>query len=123
MSVYLPQMYDIEELVEEAKSGGGELQGACPFYLSRALGKTEADIVFMPYNYLLDSQTRATLGELAWDNCVVSAASRIHFLQKPVGFLFLFSFFPQVIFDEAHVVADCYPLFIYTRRLCESILA
>lgn len=28
---------------------------ACPYYLSRSL-KQQADIIFMPYNYLLDSK-------------------------------------------------------------------
>ncbi|KAG5673468.1 hypothetical protein PVAND_003513 [Polypedilum vanderplanki] len=39
---------DIEDLVELGKSCN-----ACPYYLSRELAK-KADIIFMPYNYLLD---------------------------------------------------------------------
>lgn len=31
------------------------LNRACPYYLSRSL-KQQADIIFMPYNYLLDSK-------------------------------------------------------------------
>lgn len=30
----------------------------CPYYLSRNL-KQQADIIFMPYNYLLDSKVRS----------------------------------------------------------------
>uniref|UniRef100_A0A5F8G6B0 Regulator of telomere elongation helicase 1 n=1 Tax=Monodelphis domestica TaxID=13616 RepID=A0A5F8G6B0_MONDO len=33
------------------------LNRVCPYYLSRTL-KQQADIIFMPYNYLLDSKTR-----------------------------------------------------------------
>ncbi|XP_058143299.1 regulator of telomere elongation helicase 1 isoform X1 [Dasypus novemcinctus] len=43
---------DIEDLV---KSGGKHK--VCPYYLSRNL-KQQADIIFMPYNYLLDSKSR-----------------------------------------------------------------
>ncbi|XP_074066593.1 regulator of telomere elongation helicase 1 isoform X3 [Macrotis lagotis] len=43
---------DIEDLVK-----GGNKHRVCPYYLSRTL-KQQADIIFMPYNYLLDSKTR-----------------------------------------------------------------
>ncbi|XP_031807652.1 regulator of telomere elongation helicase 1 isoform X6 [Sarcophilus harrisii] len=43
---------DIEDLVK-----GGNRHKVCPYYLSRTL-KQQADIIFMPYNYLLDSKTR-----------------------------------------------------------------
>ena len=63
MSVYLPsilthhflEIWDIESLVQF-----GSKHAACPYYLSRELLK-EADLIFMPYNYLLDSSTRAAL--------------------------------------------------------------
>ncbi|KAM4034072.1 regulator of telomere elongation helicase 1 isoform 2-T2 [Anomaloglossus baeobatrachus] len=43
---------DIEDLVKS-----GIKHRACPYYLSRNL-KQQADIIFMPYNYLLDSKSR-----------------------------------------------------------------
>jgi regulator of telomere elongation helicase 1 len=46
---------DIEEMVEI-----GKYHATCPYYLGRELQKT-ADIIFMPYNYLIDSNTRSSL--------------------------------------------------------------
>ncbi|KAL9980948.1 hypothetical protein ACROYT_G009592 [Oculina patagonica] len=43
---------DIEDLVEL-----GQKHRACPYYMAREL-KTNADIIFMPYNYLLDLKSR-----------------------------------------------------------------
>uniref|UniRef100_A0A7M4EFX5 Regulator of telomere elongation helicase 1 n=1 Tax=Crocodylus porosus TaxID=8502 RepID=A0A7M4EFX5_CROPO len=43
---------DIEDLVKK-----GNKHRACPYYLSRSL-KQQADIIFMPYNYLLESKSR-----------------------------------------------------------------
>ncbi|XP_053100665.1 regulator of telomere elongation helicase 1 isoform X2 [Hemicordylus capensis] len=43
---------DIEDLVKN-----GNKHRVCPYYLSRSL-KQQAEIIFMPYNYLLDSKSR-----------------------------------------------------------------
>uniref|UniRef100_A0A2I3TE43 Helicase ATP-binding domain-containing protein n=1 Tax=Pan troglodytes TaxID=9598 RepID=A0A2I3TE43_PANTR len=43
---------DIEDLVKR-----GSKHGVCPYYLSRNL-KQQADIVFIPYSYLLDAKSR-----------------------------------------------------------------
>ncbi|KAJ6655864.1 hypothetical protein lerEdw1_004634 [Lerista edwardsae] len=43
---------DIEDLVKN-----GNKHRVCPYYFSRSL-KQQADIIFMPYNYLLDSKSR-----------------------------------------------------------------
>nr|XP_035941089.1 regulator of telomere elongation helicase 1 isoform X6 [Halichoerus grypus] len=47
---------DIEDLVRS-----GNKHGLCPYYLSRNL-KQQADIIFMPYNYLLDAKSRRAHG-------------------------------------------------------------
>lgn len=48
---------DIENLVSMGKQ-----MKFCPYYMSREL-KQQADIIFMPYNYLLDPRMRAVLGD------------------------------------------------------------
>ncbi|XP_063810095.1 Fanconi anemia group J protein isoform X3 [Pseudophryne corroboree] len=67
--------WDIEELV-----GLGKRLRACAYYAARELMK-EADIVFCPYNYLLDSQIRESM-----DICLKDQV---------------------VILDEAHNIEDC----------------
>eukprot|EP00117_Sycon_ciliatum_P014492 scpid19663/ scgid14733/ Regulator of telomere elongation helicase 1 len=47
---------DIEDLVTL-----GSQQRVCPYYLARELRST-ADIIFMPYNYILDAKTRHAFG-------------------------------------------------------------
>ena len=49
------QISDIEDLIQF-----GEYNTVCPYYLSRELEK-EADLVFMPYNYLVDPTIRKSL--------------------------------------------------------------
>ncbi|XP_069828826.1 Fanconi anemia group J protein [Dendropsophus ebraccatus] len=71
----LNQAWDIEELV-----GLGKKLRACAYYAAREL-MIEADIVFCPYNYLLDSQIRESM-----DICLKDQV---------------------VILDEAHNIEDC----------------
>ena len=58
------EINDIEDLVAYGKDNL-----RCPFYISRELQKT-ADIIFMPYNYLLDQNTRRSLS-LDLDGAVI----------------------------------------------------
>ncbi|XP_061197971.1 regulator of telomere elongation helicase 1-like [Saccostrea echinata] len=47
---------DIEDMVRF-----GEKQRVCPYYIAKEL-KNDADIIFMPYNYLLDAKSRKAHG-------------------------------------------------------------
>ena len=46
------EIFDLEDLVKYGKK-----KTCCPYYLARDL-RMEADVIFMPYNYLLDQKTR-----------------------------------------------------------------
>ncbi|XP_019699354.1 regulator of telomere elongation helicase 1 homolog isoform X2 [Harpegnathos saltator] len=50
------EVLDIEDLVK-----AGQKHKCCPYFLAKEL-KQSADIVFMPYNYLLDPKTRKSQG-------------------------------------------------------------
>lgn len=58
------QVLDIEDLVKI-----GDHKTVCPYYLSRGMVK-QADVVFLPYNYLIDPKTRAGL-DIDWEGAVV----------------------------------------------------
>ena len=55
---------DIEDL-----SKLGTTRTVCPYYLSRDMA-ANADIIFMPYNYLVDVKTRGGLG-ISWDDAIL----------------------------------------------------
>uniref|UniRef100_A0A7S0H0B7 DNA helicase n=1 Tax=Micromonas pusilla TaxID=38833 RepID=A0A7S0H0B7_MICPS len=63
---------DIEDLVklgEKGKVGGG--CGPCPYYASQDMA-ARADIVFAPYNYLIDPKLRETFGNrVRWNDAVL----------------------------------------------------
>ena len=69
------ELMDIEDL-----NRLGRMRGPCPFYLSREMAAT-ANIVFLPYNYLVDPKIRGGL-QTQWENAVL-------------------------IFDEAHNIEVC----------------
>jgi regulator of telomere elongation helicase 1 len=58
------KVMDIEDLARHGKN-----RTLCPYFLSREMA-ANADIVFMPYNYLVDPMTRNGLG-INWDNAVL----------------------------------------------------
>lgn len=58
------EMMDIEDL-----NRLGRVRGPCPFYLSREMAAT-ANIIFMPYNYLVDAKIRGGL-QTRWENSVL----------------------------------------------------
>lgn len=59
------QVLDIEDLVTL-----GQKWNCCPYYVTREL-KNEADIIFMPYNYLLDPKLRKAHGVELQGNIVI----------------------------------------------------
>ena len=57
---------DIEEI-----AAMGRARQVCPYYYSRSPGTlVDADVVFVPYNYIIDRSARRGL-DLNWDNCVI----------------------------------------------------
>ncbi|CAN6455799.1 unnamed protein product [Victoria cruziana] len=56
---------DIEDLVNIGKANG-----PCPYYLSRELHKA-VDILFAPYNYLIDPGNRRSLTGIQWENTIL----------------------------------------------------
>lgn len=56
---------DIEDLVK-----AGQKNKCCPYFLSKEL-KNTADIIFMPYNYLLDPKMRKNQGIELHNNIVL----------------------------------------------------
>ncbi|KAL4236900.1 Regulator of telomere elongation helicase 1 [Mactra antiquata] len=63
--VLMGNVVDIEDLVAY-----GQKNKACPYYLAREL-KSDADIIFMPYNYLLDPKSRKAHGIEISGNIVI----------------------------------------------------
>ncbi|KAF0930040.1 hypothetical protein E2562_027211 [Oryza meyeriana var. granulata] len=59
------EAFDIEDLVNI-----GRTKGPCPYYISRELSKS-VDILFAPYNYLIDPGNRRSLNGIPWDNAVL----------------------------------------------------
>jgi regulator of telomere elongation helicase 1 len=56
---------DIEDLVKH-----GEKHKVCPYYLTRDTAN-DADVIFMPYNYLTDPGSRRSLSQLWKDSIVI----------------------------------------------------
>ena len=55
--------------IEEVKRMVGQTDRVCPYFYTRELSSS-ADLVLVPYNYLLDNSIRATL-KLDWQNSVI----------------------------------------------------
>ena len=59
-------------------------RGPCSFYLSRDMAET-ADLIFMPYNYVLDGRTRMTLSSINWQGAAVifDEAHNVEVMTRP----------------------------------------
>ncbi|KAJ7524999.1 hypothetical protein O6H91_17G031600 [Diphasiastrum complanatum] len=86
---------DIEDLVNIGKS-----HGPCPYFVSRELHNS-SDILFLPYNYLIDKENRRSLSGIQWADSII-------------------------IFDEAHnlegICADSTSFDLSTTHLASCIL-
>lgn len=47
-----------------------QVQSLCPFYLARELTGA-AELIFMPYNYLVDAKTRASIKQLSLEGAIL----------------------------------------------------
>ncbi|XP_073396887.1 regulator of telomere elongation helicase 1 homolog isoform X3 [Physcomitrium patens] len=56
---------DIEDLVKIGKT-----EGPCPYFLSRELHNS-ADILFVPYNYLIEKEMRRSLTGVSWGRTIL----------------------------------------------------
>ena len=56
---------DIEDLMALGRGAG-----PCPYYLSRDMAGS-ADIIFMPYNYLLDARSRMGMNNIQWKGAIL----------------------------------------------------
>ena len=56
---------DIEDMVSL-----GHKENICPFYLARE-AQPEAEILFLPYSYIIDPVHRKTLKDVAWENSIL----------------------------------------------------
>lgn len=63
--------WDIEDLV----SLGRNIE-ACPYFAARAL-MTDAEIIFCPYNYIVDPNIRESVSEASLISCGRRAAERL----------------------------------------------
>ena len=59
------EVADVEDLVAQGRAGG-----PCPYYLTREMA-AGADLVLMPYNYLVDARTRFGLKSIQWRGSVL----------------------------------------------------
>ena len=104
---------DVEDLVrlgERGRVGGG--CGPCPYFLSLDMYK-KADIVFMPYNYVIDPGMRDVLGDRLKDAVVL--LDEAHNIGEYIfGYFWLF----LVIFGNLHM-GNLYDVvfFLYRERV------
>ena len=90
------EIQDIEELADF-----GKRNSVCPYYLSRQ--RSSADIFFMPYNYLVDPNVRATLSGMQWQDAIV-ICDEAHNLEQVCADASSFELRPEVI---ANAIEEC----------------
>lgn len=89
------RIFDIEELKSEGRRCAG-----CPYYASRILNE-EADVIFAPYNYLLDSRIRENTGiDLENSIVVIDEAHNIEDVCRSSGSIELTSKLIEIVQNE-----------------------
>lgn len=95
------KILDIEDLVLL-----GEKHRVCPYYMAKEL-KTEAEIVFMPYNYLLDQKARKAHGiELQGNVLIFDEAHNLERICEESSSFDLSSYDLSSATEELQAVAD-----------------
>ena len=99
-------------LGERGRVGGG--CGPCPYFLSLDMYK-KADIVFMPYNYVIDPGMRDVLGDRLKDAVVL--LDEAHNIGEYIfGYFWLF----LVIFGNLHMGNCMTSCFFFTESVCSD---
>lgn len=89
------RIFDIEELVREGKRCNG-----CPYFASRKLND-DADLVFAPYNYLIDSRVRENTNfDLSKCVVIIDEAHNIDDVCRSSGSIELSSKIMDIIINE-----------------------
>lgn len=89
------RLLDIEELRSEGKKCAG-----CPYFASRILTK-DADVIFAPYNYLIDSKVREAVDiPLARSIIIIDEAHNIEDVCRTAGSLELTSQIVELITND-----------------------
>ena len=108
---------DLVRLGERGRVGGG--CGPCPYFLSLDMYK-KADIVFMPYNYVIDPGMRDVLGDRLKDAVVL--LDEAHNIGESIFgyfwlFLVIFGYF-LVIFGYSRMGNSYDVVFLFLQRAC-----
>ena len=104
------EIQDIEELHAFGKSNH-----VCPYYLSRQ--RANADIFFMPYNYLVDPNVRQTLTDMQWKDAII-ICDEAHNLGKRKKYFKCFCFVYPSQEGWLNIIDIFYELYTFDRNIC-----
>lgn len=81
-----------------------QAQGPCPYFMSRELA-AGADIVFMPYQYLIDPKTRTGMSKMCWENSVLifDEAHNLEVRHEPTSTQDMCSCMPRTACHQQHL--------------------
>ncbi|CAM0881561.1 unnamed protein product [Alopecurus aequalis] len=105
--------FDIEDLVNI-----GRTKGPCPYYISRELSKS-VDILFAPYNYLIEPGNRRSLTGIPWDNAVL-IFDEAHNLESICADAASFDLLPSTLTSCIAEAQECIQLCSFKRSIENS---